>query len=167
MILSIDDQYKDQCDDKIMYVDYKHLPNVIEVDKIIFVDDGILSLKVTEIVSDSQVKVVAQNSGKLCSHKGVNLPGTNVDLPALSEKDKCDLAFGIKNKVDIIFASFIRSGQDVKDIREVLGEEGKYIKIISKIENHQGVNNFDEILKETDGVMIARGVSSESSCLFV
>ncbi|KAG1027332.1 hypothetical protein G6F26_003520 [Rhizopus arrhizus] len=155
-ILSTDDQYKESCDDKVMYIDYKNLPQVIKVGKRVYVDDGILSLKVTEVLSDS-VRVVALNSGTLSSRKGVNLPGTPVDLPALSEKDREDLAFGVQNKVDMIFASFIRRGQDVKDIREVLGEEGKTIKIISKIENHQGVANFDEILEQTDGIMVARG----------
>ncbi|KAI7904816.1 pyruvate kinase [Cokeromyces recurvatus] len=156
-ILTVNDKYKDQCDDKMMYVDYKNLPKVIQVNKLIYVDDGVLSLQVIDIISDQQVRVRALNDGKLCSRKGVNLPGTPVDLPALSEKDKKDLEFGVKNKVDMIFASFIRRAQDIRDIRRVLGQEGKYIKIISKIENHQGVENFDEILEETDGVMIARG----------
>jgi pyruvate kinase len=96
------------------------------------------------------------NNGKISSKKGVNLPRTDVDLP-LSEKDKNDLRFGVKNKVDMIFASFIRHGSDITAIREVLGDAGKEIQIIAKIENQQGVNNFDEILKETDGVMVARG----------
>ncbi|KAJ8661345.1 pyruvate kinase [Lichtheimia ornata] len=156
MIFSVNEEYKDICDDKVMYVDYKNLPKVIEVGKLIYVDDGVLSFEVLE-VNGEDIRVKARNSGKLCAHKGVNLPGTDVDLPALSEKDKADLRFGVKNNVDFIFASFIRRGQDVKDIREVLGEDGKNIKIISKIENHQGVQNFDEILKETDGVMVARG----------
>lgn len=159
MIFSVDPKHAEECDDKIMYIDYKNLPKVIEVGKTVFIDDGVLSFEVKEILEDG-IRVVAKNNGKLCSHKGVNLPNTDVDLPALSEKDKADLKFGVKQKVDVIFASFIRSGQDVKEIREVLGEEGKSIKIISKIENHQGVENFDDILQETDGVMVARGVSS-------
>ena len=109
------------------------------------------------VVDPKTVRVRCLNNGKISSKKGVNLPKTDVDLPALSEKDKNDLRFGVKNNVDMIFASFIRRGSDVKAIREVLGEDGKGIQIISKIENQQGVNNFDEILKETDGVMVARG----------
>lgn len=158
MIFSVNEKYAEICDDQTMYIDYKNLPKVIDVGKTIYIDDGVLSFEVLEVHEDS-LKVVAKNNGKLCSHKGVNLPNTNVDLPALSEKDKADLRFGVKNKVDMIFASFVRRGQDVKDIRDVLGEEGKHIKIISKIENHQGVENFDDILQETDGVMVARGVS--------
>ncbi|GAA5817850.1 Pyruvate kinase [Mucor flavus] len=154
--LTVDDQYKDKCDGKVMYLDYKNLPKVIQPGKIIYIDDGILSLRVIEVL-DQGVRVEALNSGKLCSRKGVNLPGTPVDLPALSEKDKADLKFGLQNKVDMIFASFIRRGQDIKDIRRILGDDGKYIKIIAKIENHQGVENFDDILKETDGIMVARG----------
>jgi pyruvate kinase len=103
------------------------------------------------------VHVRAINNGTLSSRKGVNLPKTPVDLPALSDKDKRDLQFGVKNGVDMIFASFIRRAQDVRDIREVLGPDGASIKVIVKIENEQGVANFDEILKETDGVMVARG----------
>lgn len=161
-ILSTDEQYKENCDDKVMYIDYKNLPQVIQVDKLVYVDDGILSLQVKEVLPDG-VRVVALNNGTLSSRKGVNLPGTDVDLPALSEKDKADLRFGVQNKVDMIFASFIRRGQDIKDIRQVLGDEGKAIKIIAKIENHQGVANFDEILEQTDGVMIARGVKLQKA----
>ncbi|GMM30920.1 pyruvate kinase [Martiniozyma asiatica (nom. inval.)] len=157
MTFTTDDKYKTVSDDTIMYIDYKNITKVIQPGKIIFVDDGVLSFKVLEVVDNQTVKVASVNAGKICSHKGVNLPNTDVDLPALSEKDKADLKFGVKNGVHMVFASFIRTADDVKEIRKVLGEEGQDIKIIVKIENQQGVNNFDEILKETDGVMVARG----------
>ena len=139
------------------YVDYKNITKVIQPGRIIYVDDGVLAFDVLEIVDDKTIKVKCRNNGFISSKKGVNLPNTDVDLPALSEKDKNDLRFGVKNNVDMVFASFIRRGQDIKHIREVLGEEGKHIQIIAKIENRQGLNNFVEILAETDGVMVARG----------
>jgi len=139
-----------------IYMDYANIVKVTSPGKLIYVDDGILSLQVQAIEGD-RLRVKSLNSGTLSSRKGVNLPKTPVDLPALSEKDKADLQFGVKQGVDMIFASFIRSGDDVKEIRKVLGPDGAKIKIIVKIENEQGVINFDEILKETDGVMVARG----------
>lgn len=157
MTFSVDDQYMDEGTNEVIYIDYKNLPKVIEVGKKVFIDDGVLSFEVLEVNEDN-IRVVAKNNGKLCSRKGVNLPNTPVDLPALSEKDVADLRFGVEQKVDFIFASFIRRGQDIRDIRRVLGEDGKNIKIIAKIENHQGVENFDDIVAETDGVMVARGV---------
>jgi pyruvate kinase len=139
------------------YVDYKNITKVIDAGKLIYVDDGIQSFEVIKVVDEQTLRVKALNNGQISSRKGVNLPGTDVDLPALSKKDIADLEFGVKNNVDMVFASFIRRGEDVKHIRKVLGEKGKQIQIISKIENQQGMNNFDEILKETDGVMVARG----------
>ncbi|GLB36046.1 putative pyruvate kinase family protein [Lyophyllum shimeji] len=155
-IVTTDPKHAESCDDKILYVDYHNLPKVTAPGKLIYVDDGILSLLVLS-VDGNNVRVRCLNNGVISSRKGVNLPKTDVDLPALSDKDKRDLEFGVKNGVDMVFASFIRRGQDVKDIRTVLGPDGANIKIISKIENEQGVMNFDEILKETDGVMVARG----------
>ena len=136
-----------------MYVDYVNLPKVIKVGQLVFVDDGLISLEVTEL-GDNFVRTTVVNSGALGSHKGVNLPNVDVDLPAVSEKDRGDLLFGVEQNVDIVFASFIRKASDVADVRAVLGEKGKKIKIISKIENHEGVKNFDEIL-------------STQPCLFV
>ena len=138
-------------------MDYKNITKVIEAGRTIYVDDGILAFEVLKIVDEKTLRCRCINNGKISSKKGVNLPKTDVDLPALSEKDQNDLRFGVKNNVDMVFASFIRRGEDIKHIRRVLGEDGKDIQIIAKIENQQGVNNFDEILKETDGVMVARG----------
>jgi pyruvate kinase len=139
------------------YVDYKNITKVLSKGKTIYVDDGILQFEVLDVVDDKTIRVTCVNNGKISSRKGVNLPKTDIDLPALSDKDKADLRFGVKNGVDMVFASFIRRGEDIKHIREVLGKDGRDIQIIAKIENQQGVNNFDEILKETDGVMVARG----------
>lgn len=139
-----------------IYMDYANLPLVTGPGKLIFVDDGILSLQVVS-VEGKRLRVRSLNNGVLSSRKGVNLPRTAVDLPALSEKDQQDIAFGVKNGVDMIFASFIRRADDIRHIRKVLGAEGRDIKIIAKIENEQGLQNFDEILRETDGVMVARG----------
>jgi len=155
-IVTTDPQYAELCDDKFLYVDYPNITKVTSPGKLIYVDDGILSLLVLSI-EGKNIKVRAVNNGSFSSRKGVNLPKTAVDLPALSEKDKKDLKFGVKNGVDMIFASFIRTAQDVRDIREVLGPDGASIKVIVKIENEQGVANFDEILAVTDGVMVARG----------
>ncbi|KAH8170451.1 pyruvate kinase, barrel domain-containing protein [Sarocladium implicatum] len=155
--ITTDDKYKTACDTDNMYVDYKNITKVIQPGRIIYVDDGVLAFDVLSIKDDQTIEARARNNGFISSRKGVNLPNTDVDLPALSEKDKADLQFGVKNGVDMVFASFIRRAQDLKDIRAVLGEEGKNIQIISKIENRQGLNNFPEILAETDGVMVARG----------
>jgi len=160
--VSVDPAHKDACDAHLVYMDYANLPKVMSVGGIIFVDDGLLGLKVSSIdVEGCSLACEILNSGMLGSKKGCNLPEVDVDLPALSEKDKADLAFGVEQNVDMIFASFIRKAQDVRDVRARLVEcdpvVGGRIRIISKIENHEGMRNFDEILAETDGVMVARG----------
>ncbi|QFI37683.1 pyruvate kinase PykF [Moritella marina ATCC 15381] len=124
---------------------------------IILVDDGLIEMEVVA-TTDTEVKCTVLNTGALGENKGVNLPNISVGLPALSEKDKADLAFGCEQEVDFVAASFIRKADDVREIREILfNNGGENIQIISKIENQEGVDNFDEILAESDGIMVARG----------
>ncbi|KAJ3225583.1 Pyruvate kinase [Clydaea vesicula] len=158
LIFTTEEKYKDNGNPEKVYIDYKNLTKVMSPGKFIYVDDGTLTFKVVKVNEDN-VEVESMNSGTFLSKKGVNLPGTNVDLPAVSEKDKLDLKFAVEHGVDMIFASFIRQAEDIHTIRLLLGEAGRNgsIKIISKIENHQGLDNFDEILKASDGIMVARG----------
>merc|ERR1719440_1073323 len=143
-------------------MDYVNLPKVMTAGQSIMVDDGLIELKVVDKDVDAGTMTCeVVNAGAMGGKKGCNLPEVDVDLPALSEKDKKDLEFAVQQNVDMIFASFIRKASDVRDVRACLVAAdpviGKRMRIISKIENHEGMRNFDEILEETDGVMVARG----------
>ena len=141
----------------LLYVNYAGLPQDVEVGGHILIDDGLVDLLIDEISGD-EIKCTFQNSAVLKGRRGVNVPGAKLQLKAMTEKDKADLKFAVENDFDFIAASFIRKPQDVIDMREYLDSCGKNsIKIISKIENQEGLDNFDEILKVTDGIMVARG----------
>lgn len=142
----------------IVSVSYKGLPNDVEVGSIIYIDDGLVQLEVTEIKDGTEVVCKALNNGILSNHKGVNLPGSKTNLPSITPKDVDDIKFGIENDIDFIAASFVRKKEDVYDIRRVLEDHGgENIKIISKIESQEGVDNLDEIIEASDGIMVARG----------
>ena len=138
-------------------VSYKGLANDVKPGDTILIDDGLVGLTVKEVNNDNIVCEV-QNSGIVKNHKGVNVPGVKVNLPAITEKDRSDIEFGIEQGIDFIAASFVRKVSDVLAIREILEENNaEHIKIISKIENQEGVDNLDEIIEVSDGIMVARG----------
>ena len=156
VIITTEESHKESCTDEIIWVDYKNFTKVLEPGKIIYIDDGLISIKVVEVEQD-KINCIIVNGGKLGSKKSCNLPGTDTGLPAVSEKDKEDLTFGLEHAVDVVFASFIRDAAGVRAIRNFLGKKGEHIWIISKIENQQGLDNIDEIIEESDGIMVARG----------
>ena len=138
-------------------VSFKGLPGDIRTGSHVLIDDGLIDMVAVNIdKTDVVCKVL--NSGKISNNKGVNLPGTHLSLPFISEKDKGDLLFGIENDFDFVAASFTRTAADIIEVRSILENNGgSNIRIIAKIENSDGVENIDEILKVADGVMVARG----------
>ncbi|WP_425381072.1 pyruvate kinase [Spiroplasma endosymbiont of Polydrusus pterygomalis] len=138
-------------------VNYSNLAKDIKVNNNLLVDDGKLTLKVTA-VKDHTVICQALNTHTIKDRRAINIPNVKLSLPFISEKDKADLIFGCQQKVDYVAASFVCSAADIKAIRKVLDDnDGKHIQIIAKIESQLAVNNFDEILKESDAIMVARG----------
>ncbi|SHJ48444.1 pyruvate kinase [Tepidibacter formicigenes] len=138
-------------------VSYKELINDVKVGDTILIDDGLVGLKVNEI-KDQDIVCTVENAGIVKNNKGVNVPGVKINLPAITEKDRKDIEFGIEQGIDFIAASFVRKAADVLAIREILeANNATDIQIISKIENQEGVDNIDEILEVSDGLMVARG----------
>ena len=138
-------------------VTYAGLADELKPGDAVLIDDGLISLRVTGAVS-GRVKCRVENGGELSDRKSINIPGVAIKLPALTERDRDDLRFAAENGFDCVAASFVRSAADVAEIRACLdGFGGQGIQIISKIENSQGVENLDEIIAASDGVMVARG----------
>lgn len=136
---------------------YPNLADYLKVSNRILIDDGKIEIEVIEI-KDRDIICKVLNGGKVSNHKSINIPGVIVDMPYISETDKSDILFGITQDVDFIAASFVRRKQDVLDLRNLLNENGgENIKIIAKIENTEGINNMDDIIDLSDGVMVARG----------
>ena len=138
-------------------VTYAGLANDVKPGDTILIDDGLVGLTV-ESIEGNKIHCKVQNTGFVATHKGVNVPGVSIQLPALTEKDIADLKFGCEIGVNAVAASFIRKASDVEAIREILNANGgEHIQIISKIENQEGVDNIDSILAASDGLMVARG----------
>ncbi len=139
-----------------VHVNYPGIVNDVSPGMKILLDDGLIIMEVTA-VTDSEVNCLVLNTGEISDRKGVNIPGAHLNLPAISEKDKDDIIFAIKNDLDFIAASFVRKPADVLAIRTILEEHNSQIQIIAKIENQEGVENLDNILAVSDGIMVARG----------
>ena len=141
---------------EICSITYKDLPQDVAPGGTIMLDDGLIKLQI-QTVNDTDIVCTVLNNGKIKNKKGVNVPGVHLSMPYMSQRDKDDIIFGIQQGYDFIAASFVRTAQDVYEIRNLLNEYDSNIRIIAKIENREGVNNIDSILAAADAVMVARG----------
>ena len=141
---------------EICSITYKDLPQDVAPGGTIMLDDGLIKLQI-QTVNDTDIVCTVLNNGKIKNKKGVNVPGVHLSMPYMSQRDKDDIIFGIQQGYDFIAASFVRTAQDVYDIRNLLNQYDSNIRIIAKIENREGVNNIDSILAAADAVMVARG----------
>ncbi|KII74087.1 Pyruvate kinase PKLR [Thelohanellus kitauei] len=158
IIVTTDDAYKETCTAETLYIDYKSLVQSVDAKQTILIADGSVVLEVKELRTVDVICDVICGS-TFGSRKNVCLPKVRVNLPAMSEKDIKDIELGMEEKLDIIFASFVRSADNVRELRKLLNttEHGKKMKIVSKIENFEGVENIEEIVQLSDGIMVARG----------
>ena len=138
-------------------ITYKNLPQDVKPGDSILLDDGLIGLKVEEVQGDTEIVCTVMNDGPISNHKGVNVPGVKLNLPFIDEKDHADIVYACEKDFDFIAASFVRSKEDVLQIREILKEHNSKIQIISKIESLQGIQNLEEIIEVSDGIMVARG----------
>lgn len=164
--LHTDDAWKEAGSETDLYIDYPKLARDVKVGNAVLLDDGAVSLTVIKTGDDEVLECIVDNDGNIRSRAGVNLPGCVTDLPAMSEKDQADIYYGISKDVDYIAPSFIQDAESVNEIREYINEcikkqnlpeTYKAPLIISKIESMRGLQNFNEILDASDGIMVARG----------
>ena len=138
------------------YINYAGLAEDVKPGDRILIDDGLIELHVRE-VNGTDIVCRIENGGELGEKKGVNVPGVRVKLPALTDKDKEDIRFGVDAGFDFVAASFVRNADAIREIREILDEKGSAMQIIAKIENEEGIENIDSIIEASDGIMVARG----------
>ncbi len=143
-------------DEKTGHVNYPDLPQNLTVGDTVLIDDGLLELKVKEL-TDTDIVCTVMNGGLLGARKGVNVPNVKLGLPPITEKDREDILFGIKQGFDFVAASFVRNADAITEIKHILWENHSDMQVIAKIENREGVDNIDAILKAADGIMVARG----------
>ena len=144
-------------DQERVSVTYKKLPQELTAGDTVLINDGKIVIRVTDTTA-TEVTGTVVHGGRISNHKGINLPNVNLSMQYISPQDREDLLFGIRNDVDYVAASFVRSAGDVQEIRKLLDENGgREIKVIAKIESTQGIENFEEILDAADGIMVARG----------
>ena len=144
-------------DEEAVSISYKELPKDLKPGARVLIDDGLVEMK-AERVSDTDIVCTVVNGGRVSNRKGINVPGTKLSMPFISERDRSDIIFGIENGFDFIAASFTRTAADILEIRQILKEYKCHtVNIIAKIENMEGVEHIDEILRVADGIMVARG----------
>ena len=157
-VIEIHSESKFKGDEKSVFINYANFPKDVRANEKILINDGKLIFKVLETNNKNLVKAKVLQGGPLESRKGVNLPNTNISLPALTIKDKEDALFAIKQQVDWIALSFVRSKKDISELENLIAENSSYkIPIIAKIEKPEAIENMDSIIKKADGIMVARG----------
>lgn len=144
-------------DDKQIYITYESFPKDVRTGEIILLDDGKIQMRVVESNNHDRVVCEVVYGGILTSRKGVNLPNTKVSIPSLTEEDLTNLEFALKNDVEWIGLSFVRSADDITELKHIIARDGKTARVIAKIEKPEAIDNIDEIIAVTDGVMVARG----------
>lgn len=144
-------------DETIGRITYTGLPQDVSKGNTILIDDGLIELRVNNVIDGTDIECTVVNGGELGSRKGVNVPNVSIRLPGITDKDKDDILFGIEQGFDFIAASFVRNAACIQEIKQLLWEHGSDIPVIAKIENAEGIENLDEIIKVADGIMVARG----------